>query len=157
MYCLIAMTGSSPVLFRIYDHDVDLPIVASILGIILLALIQLSWPYIQSYLQPSPNIQERPVPVIETISEDPVPEAPKRRFVKDQSMIADWAAQAPLGTNGLSDRDDPNGISGMEGMKEVMVDSDGKVLDLDGSIIEPGKCISLYLNKPAVILNECLF
>lgn len=132
------------VLFQLLGLDVSLPIFLSCLGIVLLGIIQVSWPALKAYLSPPPRALTDlpPPPIIETISADPKREKARKRFVKDKSSIANWAANAP--TEGERQAvEDPNtmlpvGINRMN-TKEVIVNDDGKVLDVDGSVIEPGE------------------
>lgn len=131
------------VVFQLFGLDVDFPLLASCFGIIILALLQLSWPAIQTYFRkPKATLVEQPMPVIETIDEDPQEERPRRRFKKDKTSIASWVGSSE---GQESTAQDPNTIlpAGLDNMSEagVSVDAKGNVLDLDGAIIEPGKLL----------------
>lgn len=143
------MEGETKTLFTLGGFHIDLPLLLSLIGVLLIGILQLSWPAIQAYFTAPAEVRELPeMPVIETISEDPVKEKPRRRFVKDKADIASWATQEPASdlekyrdtAEGVMQ--DPNTIlpAGLERMdrKNIKVDENGKILDVDGSVIEDG-------------------
>lgn len=148
----MSSSHSSP-LFNVAGFDVDVPLFISIVCILCLGVIQLTWPAIQAYFEAVPvDASEKPeMPIIETISEDhPRKEAPRKRFVKDKASIADWAAQGPASDlDKYTDKEetsiqDPNTIlpAGLERMSsETKVDGNGRVLDLDGTVVEEGQSL----------------
>lgn len=144
----MSSTSSQP-LFVVKGIEFDFRLCLSLVIILVLGLLQISWPAIQAYFVVKPQPKELPeMPIIETISEDPVKQAPRKRFVKDKASIASWAAQAPAtDLTKYQDHDettleDPNSMlpAGLEKMERsnIRTNEDGKLLDLDGTVIEDG-------------------
>ena len=122
------------ILFRVGGIDVDRSLFLSCIIILLLGLLQLLWPTLVKSLRREKVLP--PTPVIETVSEDPPMEKPRKRFVKDKADIASWAAADEVG--------DPNTLL-PAGLETPTVTSEGHILDLDGSVIEEGRTSSLIL------------
>lgn len=149
----------STTLFTVAGMEVDTPLLCSLIAILALGLLQISWPSIVAYLRRKPTTaQVSEMPIIETVSEDVKPSPKRRRFVKDSADIANWAETAPLSSTGSEStaaRDDPNtilpaGLDSIDAEAAGRTDADGRILDLDGSVIEAGTCMRL----PLVMLRK---
>lgn len=139
---------------RIYfaGYEIDRSMALSILLVLVLGVLQLSWPSIKAYFdrRQRGSSTAREMPIIETISEDPKPEKVRRPFKKEKADISQWISKDAEAAPAAGA--DPNTML-PAGANAISVNADGQVIDVDGKAVEEGTITYIRQQMVDRVLN----